>query len=241
MSPPIPNDATAAEKWPGPPLNTSFTNTGLNVRSGANGNQGSAEMALPEDLANAGKGLHPGWRTHASDHGSAARKNPNRDPNEWYVRRRASHKTCHCADTRHQNAGKRWTQDAREVELRRVECEARADLVTCDDRRYDRLKRRHRERVGNSNHHGKQDDHPRLDRPDHHQYDNCGRAQHLDRLEDSNDLASVRSIRERSAGQGEKPYRRIHSERIQSDQERRCAEGEQQPRLCDLLRPCADT
>lgn len=35
MSPPIPNDATAAENWPGPPLNTSFTNTGLNVRSGA--------------------------------------------------------------------------------------------------------------------------------------------------------------------------------------------------------------
>src|SRR5437870_2093974 len=111
-------------------------------------------MALVEDLANAGKRLHPGWRVRASEARSTAWKNPERDPDEWHVRRRANHKTCHCADTRHQDAGKRWTQDAREIELRRVECEARPDLVTRDNRRYDRLKRRHGERVGHAHHYG---------------------------------------------------------------------------------------
>ena len=116
----------------------------------------------------------------------------------------------------------------------------RADLLARDDRRHDRLKRRHRERVGDADHHRERDDHPRLEPAGDQQHDDRGRAQHLDRLEQRDHAPAIGAIGERAADQRQQPHRRVHRERVEPDQERRRAEGEQQPRLRDLLGPGAD-
>ena len=72
------------------------------------------------------------------------------------------------------------------------------------------------------------------------QYDDQRRAKHLDGLEKRDDAASVGAIRERAAGQGQRPDRRVHGERIEPDQERGGAQAQQQPGLGDLLRPASD-
>ena len=80
---------------------------------------------------------------------------------------------------------------------------------------HDRLKRRHRERVGDADHHREHDDHPRLDQASDEQHDDRSRAQHLDRLEERDHPAAIGAIGEHAADQGEQPHRRVHRERVE--------------------------
>ena len=57
------------------------------------------------------------------------------------------------------------------------------------------------------------------------------------RLEQRDHPTPIGVVGEHAADQREHPLRRIEHERVEPDHERRRAEIEQQPRLCDLLRP----
>ena len=109
-----------------------------------------------------------------------------------------------------------------------------------DDRRHNRLKRRHRKSIRHANHDREHDDHPRSNLPGHQQRDDRDRAQQLDRLEQRDHASSIEAIGQRAAEQRQQPGRRGRREGIEPDEKRRCAEREQEPRLRDLLGPRAD-
>ena len=152
------------------------------------------------------------------------------------IRRRVDREAADHADAGNQHAGERGPQDARQVVLRRVQREAGADLIVRDDRRHDRLVRRHRQRVGHADHGRQRDHHPRRGPARHEQHDEQDRAQHLDRLEQRDHAPAVVAIGEEATRERQQPRRRAHRERVEPDQERRRAEAQQQPRLA---RPAA--
>ena len=201
--------------------------------------QGGGQPRNAHDLAHAGKQAAAGVRFFIPGRGPRG-QHPQGDEDERHVGGGAGGIAGHRAEAGHQHASQRRAEDAREVELRGVERKARGDALRGDDRGHDRLERGHGQGVGHADHQRQQDHHPGPDRPAEQQGDHDQRAQHLHRLEQHDDAPAISAVRQHAADQGQQQHRHIHGERVQPDQAGRCADGEQQPGLGDLLRPAAD-
>ena len=137
-----------------------------------------------------------------------ARENPQRNGDERHVRRCAHHETSHRADAGHQNASQGRPQNSGEIELGRIQREARWDLFAFNDGWQDGLKRRHGERVRDAHHQREDDHHPRPHRSHQQKHNQQCWAQHLDRLKCRDHAATVGAVRQHASHQGQEQRRR---------------------------------
>jgi hypothetical protein len=133
--------------------------------------------------------------------------------------------------------------DARDVELDRVERDRVGEIFLIDERRNERVVGRSAERLRAAGDERQREDVPDLDDVEVHQHRQRRRGAHLDVLRGQERAAAIVAIGEDAADQREEDDRQLLEEGVQPEEERTIGVGRQrhhQPVLRDDLHPGAD-